>query len=378
MVKTFARLSTWDRAFICGMRRAKAPRSVIRKAVKKTDGTHPTLRAVDAVLANERNDPDYNGENSRAGGRPRALSAAEAKRVVQLVFAERGKARVTAAYCRRRLPFLRRVSEDTVRKELQRAGLAWRRRRRKTSIPHDWRKKRVTYCKWLLTLPSDDVNRFAYSDGTVWFLARGPVEEHDKKRASLGPSVWRMVDGKDGLWDDNIGPSLYANAQGRPMKIWGFFCNGKLHYWLLPADGAKKTKHMNRARFKQLVDSKFAKLRKDCVGNRRVLLVQDHERCLWSDTSLAALRAAGCDVVKKHTKYSPDLNAIEAWWNRLRNLLQSRAPPTIETRAQFVLRLRRTVAWLNENAKPEARRLCRGVKTRAGEIIKLKGAKCKY
>ena len=55
----------------------------------------------------------------------------------------------------------------------------------------------MTYCKWLLTLPSDDVNRFAYSDGTVWYLARGPVDEHDKKRASLGPSVWRMVDGKD-------------------------------------------------------------------------------------------------------------------------------------------------------------------------------------
>ena len=97
---------------------------------------------------------------------------------------------------------------------------------------------------------------------------------------------------------------------------------------------------MNRERFKQLVDSKFAKWRKDCVGNRRVILVQDQEQFLWSDVSLSALSNAGCDVLKKQTKYSPDLNAIEAWWKRLRRLMASRAPTTMLTRAQFLLRLR--------------------------------------
>jgi len=83
------------------MRRANAPRSVIRKTVKKTGGTHPTVRAVDAVLANEKSDPDYRDENSRAGGRPRALTKAEAKLVVKLVFAERGKAtHLTAQHVR--------------------------------------------------------------------------------------------------------------------------------------------------------------------------------------------------------------------------------------------------------------------------------------
>ena len=74
-----ARLRPWDRGFICGMRRANAPRKVIQKDVKKSDGTHPTLRAVDAVLANEKRDPEYVGEDSRAGGRPRAISPAQAK-----------------------------------------------------------------------------------------------------------------------------------------------------------------------------------------------------------------------------------------------------------------------------------------------------------
>ena len=27
---------------------------------------------------------------------------------------------------------------------------------------------------------------------------------------------------KDGLFTDNIGPSLYAASQGQPVKIWGY------------------------------------------------------------------------------------------------------------------------------------------------------------
>ena len=44
------------------MRRANAPRKVIQKSVKKSGGTQPTLRAVDAVLANEKSNPDYTGD----------------------------------------------------------------------------------------------------------------------------------------------------------------------------------------------------------------------------------------------------------------------------------------------------------------------------
>ena len=139
-------------------------------------------------------------------------------------------------------------------------------------------------------------------------------------------------------------------------------------------DGAKKTKHMNRARFKQLVGSKFAKWRKDCVGHWRVLLVQDHERCLWSDTSLAALSTAGCDVVKKHTKYSPDLNAIEGWWRVLRERLEQTAPQEYESREAFIARLRRTVHWLNDNRWQEGLKLCTNQKERAADVISLGGA----
>ena len=74
------------------------------------------------------------------------------------------------------------------------------------------------------------LKRFAYTDGTVFYLARSEAELEDKTRLCLGPYVWRMANGKDGLWDAHVGPSLYAKAQGKPVKIWGFFADGRLEH----------------------------------------------------------------------------------------------------------------------------------------------------
>ena len=46
------------------------------------------------------------------------------------------------------------------------------------------------------------------------------------KPTALGKHVWRMANGKDGIWDKNVGPSLYAKSQALRVKIWGFFGNG--------------------------------------------------------------------------------------------------------------------------------------------------------
>ena len=136
---------------------------------------------------------------------------------------------------------------------------------------------------------------------------------------------------------------------------------------------------MNGDRYVKLVRSKFAKWRKTCLPRAcRVTLVQDHESCLWKPESLKALADAGCDVLHKHPKYSPDLNAIEAWWNRLRQILECQAPSAIETRPQFILRLRRTVNWMNLRCLQEGKRLCHGQQVRARAVIKFKGAKCRY
>ena len=60
-----------------------------------------------------------------------------------------------------------------------------------------------------------------------------------------------MASGKDGLWDENVGPSLHAKSQGLPAKIWGFFGNGRLFYHVLPADNARKGRatNMDAARY---------------------------------------------------------------------------------------------------------------------------------
>ena len=103
--RTYARLDQWSRAQVCAFRKAGKSREEIRLLVDKKDGTHPTLRAVDAVLEKKAVDPGWRGEDSSAGGRPRALAAAQRRKLTNLVFRERGKAVVSAPYCQKRLPF---------------------------------------------------------------------------------------------------------------------------------------------------------------------------------------------------------------------------------------------------------------------------------
>ena len=102
-------------------------------------------------------------------------------------------------------------------------------------------------------------------------------------------------------------------------------------------------------------------------------LVQDYERCLWQDHNLRALRQAGCDVVKQHAKYSPDLNAIEGWWAQLRARLDWTAPEHLEGRAEFIQRLRRTVTWMNWHQRVAGRCLRRNQKRRAADVLALDG-----
>ena len=224
--------------------------------------------------------------------------------------------------------------------------------------------------------------RWAYTDGTSFYLARGPSDHGQKKRAALGRYVWRRAAGAEGLLDENIGPSLYAKAQGLPVKIWGFLANGRLEYWVLPADGEdpnRKTTNMTGQRYQSLIESKFEEWRVACFRrNRPCFLVQDHEKCLWQPQNLAALRTAGCEVMKDFPKSSPDLNAIEGAWNLLRQRLEATEPDAIESRPEFLARLRRTVSWLNVHQAAAMRAMCTNQKKRAAEVLELGGAKTRW
>ena len=58
--------------------------------------------------------------------------------------------------------------------------------------------------------------------------------------------------------------------------------------------------------------------------------------------------------------------------------LEETAQEEMETRAQFLVRLRRTVHWLNDNAADDALHLAQNQKERAKEVLDLKGARCSY
>ena len=140
-----------------------------------------------------------------------------------------------------------------------------------------------------------------------------------------------------------------------------------------------QTTCVNGSRCEKLIGAKFAEWRRQCLpDDLPVHLVQDHERCLWQDRNIAALRKAGCPVVSQFPKHSPDLNAIENQWRVLRERLNATAPAEIESRADFLSRLRRTVNWLNENRHEEALRMCQNQKERARDVHKLLGAKTKW
>ena len=59
-------------------------RQGICKLVRKKDGTPVGCRAVDRVIAHKKQYPDWRGGDSRAGGRPPAISDAQKKELVDL------------------------------------------------------------------------------------------------------------------------------------------------------------------------------------------------------------------------------------------------------------------------------------------------------
>ena len=376
---SYCRMNPFTRGMVWGMHLAGMRREDMLSLVQKSDGAEPALQTIDTIIAKKKSDPEWNGENEAKSGRPPALTAEKQKLLVNFVFKHRGKAKVTIPFCKKCLVFLRKVCDTTVERALHSAGLTWMTRRAKSWVPGPSKEARLIYADWLLARHQHTLDRFAYTDGTTFYLARGPGEHDEKQRAALGRFVWRMVTGKDGLFDDNIGASLYAKAQGLPVKIWGFFCNGRLEYYVLPADGPKKTTHMTGDRYEWLIQSKFAEWRESCFSNGSpVRLVQDHERCLWQSRNLTAMRKAGCDVVENFPKHSPDLNAIEGQWRVLRVRLEATAPTEFESRADFLVRLRRAVHWLNENKHDDALRLCTNQKERANDVHKLLGAKTRW
>ena len=357
----------------------------MRDKVRKTDGTPPTLKSVDQILAHFAEDSEWDGENSSAGGRPRLLTAEQEQEVKKILVRDVGKFVVTARYVKKKLTKLRSVRDHTIVRTFSRLGYSYRDRRRKPAIADKYKPARLVYCNWLLKQEQTYLNTFAYVDGTTFFLANDESQHTGKQRAALGRKIWRRKDGSDSLEDKNVGPSSYSKSQGVPVKIWGVWGDGHLEYMLLPEvvneKGKKKSANMNGDRYLAMVKKHFSGWKKKMfprLGKTKIPLVKDFEGFLRQPRNLQAEEAAGFKTLTQHTKCSPDLNAIENAWDLLQDRLLLTAPVELESCSEFVTRLRRTINWMNANPRKQGRGLCRNQKKRAAQIKKLLGARCSY
>ena len=64
-------------------------------------------------------------------------------------------------------------------------------------------------------------------------------------------------------------------------------------------------------------------------------------------TSVKLLKKGGLELVDKYPRCSQDFNAIENVWAILKVRLEQTMPINMESREQFIKRLRAAVAWAN-------------------------------
>ena len=380
MVKaSFSRLDAFARGQIVALAGEGMKGPEIRKKVKKKDQRFPSTRAIRATIAKARKHPEWRGENRAGPGRNKVICDKMQARIVKLVFKERGSRLVTVKFLKRQIVPLRRIPRWTVSRALHDAGLQWLRRRRKRLLTEAHCLARMAYARWILRQCLVFLHAFAYIDGTTFFLARGLAEVADQGRRRLGPFVWRMSTAAEGLYHDNVGSSLYAAKQGKPVKVWGFLANGHLCIYVLPEnDEGGGTSHMNGPTFRKMMEGHGLDWKRRCwprAAPKVVHLVQDHERCLWQKESLDCLKSLGMPALSRYPKSSPDLSAIEEVWSLLRTYLEERAPTTLEKRSSFLARLRGAVAHLNASKRSVLLEMCRNQQDRAQEVLDNEGAR---
>ena len=203
------------------------------------------------------------------------------------------------------------------------------------------------------------LERWAYTDGTVFFLDRIDAEAEESFVRSLGSHVWRRSDNKDAMYQECLGPSSYSKGQGAPVKVWGMLASGGLRIHILD-----EGENMNQDIYAELVEDKFDEWAAGCE-----YLVCDYERCLRCDLALHALSKTGLPLADPYPKASQDFNAIENAWGILRERLNETQPREIEGRHSFIKRLTAAVKWMSVQRKEQLWYSSTNQKERADECL---------
>ena len=273
--------------------------------------------------------------------------------------AQRGKRNVTVGYLRTRFRWAKRLIDTALSDRLHDAGSQLLRRKRKTFVAPKHLPARVDYCRSVLRETQRTLDRWAYTDGTVFFLDRTDEENAQTQRAALGALVWRMADGSDALHNGCVGPSAYNKAQGHPVKVWGVLADGVLHITILD-----QGESMSKDLYCDLLENWFPSK----IGNCEYL-VSDFEGCLRCDEALSAVKSIGLTMVHGYPRVSQDFNAIENTWKLLRDRLAETLPLGVEARGDFVIRLKATVRWVNKFKSADFAYLSRNQKERAQDCL---------
>ena len=338
-----------------GLSAAAISKKVCKPDGKSKFGETAIQNCMDKLQAN----PRWRGERAEGSGRPRKTSAKQDKAIVRWVLKERGKQKVSVSRLKQQFPHLRKLGDTLVESRLHDAELEYLRRRRKAIVTKQYLQDRVQYCHGVKRKREGTLEKWAYTDGTVYFLDWTESEAQHSKRRSLGTHVWRRSDNKDALYEDCIGPSSYSKAQGVPVKVWGMLACGVLHVHILDEGDS-----MDKTLYVELVEDKFDDWKGNCEH-----LVCDFEKCLRSEEALRALQQVDLKLVEGYPKASQDFNAIENAWKILRERLDETMPVDLETREDFISRLKAAVSWANRHRSEQLWYLSTNQKERAEDCL---------
>ena len=369
--------------------------AAISKLLVKDDGiSRWTETAIHDAVNKLSSDPKWRGERSVGSGRPRKTTKKQDRDIVKHVDKERGRSKVTVKSIKRQFPALRKVSNTLVEERLNEASYAYLRRRRKSKVGKAYLQDRIDYCNAVNRKRNSTLERWAYTDGTVYYLDRTAGEHEQTQAAALGAMVWRRTDRSDALYQDCLGPSGYNKAQGTPVRVWGMLASGVLHIRVLDVGEV-----MNTDVYCELVEEHFEQWMAGCTE-----LVCDFERCIRSAAAVAELERVGLRVVDNYPKCSQDFNAIENAWGTyaetvrsnplcsiaisifcfaalrnsgincfsigiLKERLDQTLPQRMESREDFILRLRAAVTWANRHRASELWYLSTNQKERAQDCL---------
>ena len=337
--------------------------TTIARKIFKADGvTNFSENCILTAMNKLNENPKWRGEREEGSGAPRKTSAKQDKAIISWVLSQRGKQKVSAASVKKQFPWLRRFDDMLVYDRLHEAELLWLRRRKKCRVPEKYLKQRVRYCKWVKRKRQSSLNKWAYTDGTTYYLDRNDGEHADTVRRALGTHVWRKSDNSDAMWEECIGPSAYNKSQGNPVRVWGMLADGVVHVEILEEGEA-----MDTTLYVELIEDKFD----DWMGSCE-FLVCDYEGCLRSDAAVRALEKINLPLVPDYPVSSQDFNAMENVWAILKQRLDDTLPRELESRDSFVQRLKSAVQWVNRNRQDQLRYLSTNQKERAEASLKSK------